>query len=186
MNHQASMEIQKHIEPRERVLWSDQPRQGVVFRSSDIFLIPFSLLWGGFAFFWEYSVITQDAPLFFSLFGIPFVAIGAYLIAGRFFVDAKQREKTFYAVTSDRVLIISGLFRLKIKSLSLRTLSDVSVTESKDGSGSISFGHSVPFASLFGGISWPGMEQFSGPSFDAINNVKRVYQLILEAQRNAT
>lgn len=186
MNHQASMEIQKHIEPRERVLWSGQPRQGIMFRGADIFLIPFSLFWGGFAIFWEYSVLTQGAPPFFALFGIPFVVIGIYLIAGRFYVEARQREKTYYAVTSERVLIISGLIQQKVKSLSLRTLSDVSVTESKNGSGSISFGHSFPFASLFGGMSWPGMEQFSGPRLDTISNPKQVYQLIREAQKNAT
>ena len=186
MNHQASMEIQKHIEPRERVLWSGQPRQGIMLRGSDIFLIPFSLLWGGFAIFWEYSVLTQGAPLFFALFGIPFVAIGIYLIVGRFYVEAKQREKTFYAVTSERVLIVSGLLQRKVKSLALRTLSDVSVTESTSGSGSVSFGHSFPFASLFGGMSWPGMEQFSGPRLDTINNPKQVYQLIRDAQKNAT
>lgn len=180
------MEIQKHIEPRERVLWSGQPRQGIMLRGSDILLIPFSLLWGGFAIFWEYSVLTQGAPPFFALFGIPFVVIGIYLIVGRFYVEAKQREKTFYAVTSERVLIISGLLQQKDKSLALRTLSDVSVTESKDGSGSISFGHSFPFASLFGGMSWPGMEQFSGPRLDTIDNPKQVYQQIREAQKNAT
>jgi hypothetical protein len=157
-----------------------------MFRASDIFLVPFSLLWGGFAMFWEYSVLTQGAPIFFALFGIPFVVIGIYLIVGRFYAEAKQREKTFYAVTSERVLIISGLLQQKVKSLALRTLSDVSLTESKDGSGSISFGHSSPFSSMFGGMSWPGMEQFSGPHLDTIKNPKQVYQLIREAQKNAT
>ena len=186
MNHQTSIEVQKHLEPRERVLWSGQPRQGVMLRGSDIFLIPFSLLWGGFVIFWEYSVLTQGAPFFFALFGVPFLVIGIYLIVGRFYVEAKQRERTFYAVTSERVLIISGLLQQKVKSLALRTLSDVSVTESKDGSGSISFGHSFQFASLFGGMFWPGMEQFSGPRLDTIKNSKQVYQLIREAQKNAT
>jgi hypothetical protein len=186
MNQLASNEIQKHLEPREKVLWSGQPRQGVMLRGSDTFLIPFSLLWGGFAVFWEYSVLTQGAPSFFALFGIPFVVIGIYFIVGRFYVEAKQREKTFYGVTSDRVLIISGLLQQKVKSLTLRTLSDISVTESRDGTGSISFGHSFPFVSLFGGMVWPGMEQFVGPRLDTINNPKQVYQLIREAQKNAT
>ncbi len=186
MNHEASIEIQKHLEPRERVLWSGQPRQGIMLRGSDIFLIPFSLFWGGFAIFWEYSVLTQGAPVFFVLFGIPFVIIGIYLIVGRFYVEAKQREKTFYGVTSERVLIVSGLLQQRVKSLALRTLSDVSLTESRDGTGSISFGHSFPFASLFGGMAWPGMEQFMGPRLDTINNPKQVYQLIREAQKDAT
>jgi len=180
------MTVQKHIDSGERVFWSGKPKQGLIFRGADIFIIPFSLFWCGFVFFWEYSVISHGAPIFFPLFGIPFVAVGIYLIIGRFYVDAKKRENTFYAVTSERVMIISGVFRQKLKSLALRTLSEVSVDESKDGSGSIEFGQSLPFASLLAGIWWPGLEQFSGPRFDAIHNPKEVYQLIREQQKDCT
>jgi len=186
MTHQASSQIQNHLEPGERILWSGQPRQGVVLRGSDAFLIPFSLLWGGFAIFWELSVLTQGAPLFFSLWGIPFVVVGVYLIVGRFFVEAKQRERTFYAVTSERVLIVSGVLQRRVKSLALRTLSDVSLTESRDGSGSITFGPSPPFASLFGGMAWPGMQQLYGTRFDVIDNSQKVFKVIRDAQRSAT
>ncbi len=186
MNTNATLEIQKHLDPLEKILWSGQPKQGLIFRGSDAFMIPFSLLWGGFAFFWEYSVLTQGAPAFFALFGIPFVALGLHLIFGRFYAEAKQRKNTFYGVTSERVVIVSGLFKQKIKSLALRSLSDVSLTESRDNTGSISFGNSFPFAAWFGGISWPGMEQFTGPRLDAIENPKQIYQIIREAQRNAT
>jgi hypothetical protein len=186
MNYNASLVIQSHLESGESILWSGQPKQGVMLRGSDAFMIPFSLLWGGFAFFWEYSVITEEAPLFFALWGIPFVVVGAYLIIGRFFVEAKQREKIFYGVTSDRVIIISGLLQQKVKSLFLRTLSEVSLTESRDGTGSISFGSSFPFASWFGGMAWHGMEQFFGLRLDSIDDPKQVCQIIREAQKNAT
>lgn len=69
--------------------------------------------------------------------------------------------------------------------MALRTLSDVSLTESRDGIGSISFGNSFPFAAWFGGMAWPGMEQFTDPRLDTIGDPKRVYQIIREAQKNA-
>jgi len=177
-------DIQSQLSAGENVLWSGQPRQGIVLRGSDAFMIPFSLMWGGFAIFWEASVIASNAPVFFVLWGVPFVLIGIYLIIGRFFFEAKQRARTYYAVTSERILIVSGLFSQKVKSLNLRTLSDLSLSEGKNGLGTISFGGGSPFASLFGGFSgWPGMEAHLGSRFDRIENAKTVYEIIRKTQR---
>ncbi len=186
MEFDANRIIQSELEPRESLLWAGQPQQGARLRGSDIFLVPFSLMWGGFAIFWEYSVIEQGAPFFFTLFGVPFVLIGIYLIFGRFYVDSKQRHKTFYGISNERVIIVSGLFRKNVKSLNIRTLTDVSLSESSNGRGSITFGHSMPFASFFGGTGWPGMSDQLGPRFDLIERAKDVYQKIREAQRNAS
>ena len=178
-------EVHRQLSAGERLLWSGQPRPGLVLRGSDAFQIPFSLLWGGFAFFWEWEVIHSDAPPFFVLWGVPFVLIGIYLIVGRFFVEAKQRERTYYAVTTERVLIVSGLLRRTIKSLSLRTLTDVSLSESSNGEGSITFGAASAMSSMFWGFSaWPGMNN-QGPRFDVIPNAKSVYDTIRAAQRTA-
>ena len=166
---------------RERVLWAGRPRQGVVFRSSDAFMIPFSLLWGGFAIFWETMAIMSGAPFFFVLWGIPFVLVGLYMIFGRLVVDAMQRERTFYGVTDQRIIIVSGLTNRKVKSLNLRTLSDVSLSEKEDRSGSITFGTRHPMSWWWGGMTWPGMPH-AVPSFEMIADAKRVYEDIREAQ----
>jgi hypothetical protein len=177
-------EIKAQLSSGERVLWSGQPRQGVVVRGADAFMIPFSLMWGGFAIFWEASVLTSDAPAFFVLWGIPFVLIGVYLIIGRFYFEAKQRAHTFYAVTNERILIVSGVISRKVKSLNLRTLSDLSLSEGKGNEGTISFGGGSPFASMFGGMSgWPGMEAQLGPRFEMVASAKSVFETIREAQR---
>jgi hypothetical protein len=179
-----SAEIKSQISIDEELLWNGQPKQGIIFRKSDVFAIPFSLLWGGFAIFWESSVITTDAPWFFKLFGIPFVLAGLYIIFGRFFFDAKQRSKSFYAVTNQRIIIINGVFSRAVKSMNLRTLSDISLTESKNSEGTITFGPSSPFSSMFGGFSgWPGTAGQMSPQFDSIQNAKQVYEIIQKAQR---
>lgn len=178
--------LELQLAPDERLLWSGQPRQGLLLRTADAFLIPFSLLWGGFAIFWEASVIATDAPFFFKLWGIPFVLVGLYIIAGRFFVDAKQRSKTYYGVTNERVIIVSGLLSRKIKSLNLRTLTDVSLDEKSDGSGTITFGATNPMSRWSGGMSWPGWGQQFTPSFELIREAKKVYDIIRSAQRNAS
>src|SRR4051812_14861337 len=63
----------------ERILWTGQPDPSRIFAPSDLFMVPFSLLWGGFALFWEAGVLGlagfgsgRPAPTFFALWGIPF------------------------------------------------------------------------------------------------------------------
>jgi len=107
------------------------------------------------------------------------------MVIGRFFFEARQRANTYYAVTAERVLIVSGIFSRTVKSLNLRTLSDISLSEKASGEGTITFGPQNPFATSFGG-NWPGASQQLGPRFDLIANAKSVYQIIQSAQRANT
>ena len=181
-----AVEMSEELSAGEKLLWSGRPRQGIFLRSNDIFLIPFSLMWGGFAIFWELSVLglnpgiksANSPPVFFALWGIPFVALGLYIMFGRFFVDVAQRSKTAYGVTNQRVIIRSGIFSQDTKSLNLRTLSDVTLSEKRDGSGTITLGPSVGYYSWFAGAAWPGMSRRLPPRFDNIPDAKRVYDLI--------
>lgn len=182
---QAEQVISKELESDERLLWSGIPKQGLVLRSSDALLIPFSLLWGGFAVVWETGVLNSQAPGFFALWGIPFVLFGLYLIVGRFFVDARQRAATAYGVTNKRVLIVSGLFTRSVKSLALRTLTDMTLSERSDGSGTISFGSSPAWGQWFANTSWPGAATQQVPAFDLIADAKAVYSQLRAAQSAA-
>ena len=53
-----------------------------MLQPTDAALIPFSLLWGGFAFYWEYEVVTTRQFWVLQLWGIPFVLVGLYLVEG--------------------------------------------------------------------------------------------------------
>jgi hypothetical protein len=168
----------------ERILWSGRPAQGLLFTGRDVFLIPFSLMWGGFAVFWESTVLTtQKTPGFFGLWGIPFVLIGLYLIAGRFLLDAWVRGGMVYAVTNKRILISrSGPFS-KFTALSLDRLPDASLSESSGGRGTIRFGQP---AQMWGGrngmSSWtPSLDPT--PQFIGIENVRSVFDQIQVATR---
>ena len=156
-----------------------------MLRAGDACMIPFSLFWGGFAIFWEATVIAAGAPLFFLLWGIPFVLVGLYMIVGRFFVDARIRAKTLYGLTDRRVVIISGLFSITTRSLPLRTLHEISVQERRDGSGTVLFGHAQRLAAMFAGMPWPGTGSYQTPAFEHIPHTRRVHDQVLEAQRAA-
>src|SRR5262245_33044685 len=176
--------LSQHLDPGERLLWSGQPRRGIQLRGQDAYLIPCSLMWGGFAIFWEYMALTQasKAPgpigIIFPLFGLPFVGIGLYLIIGRFFADARNRARTFYGVTNERIIIISGLFTRQTKSLQLRTLTDVSLTQRNDGSGTITFGPTHFMNSFVPSGAWPGTGRYAPPAFDLIERAREVYDII--------
>jgi hypothetical protein len=90
MDFKAEQMLSGELARDERLLWSGRPRQGLQLRPADWYLVPFSLMWGGFALFWEYVVISEakGAPTILALWGIPFVVIGLYLMIGRLFADS--------------------------------------------------------------------------------------------------
>jgi hypothetical protein len=89
----------------ETIRWSGAPPAGLRFRQSDAFVVPFSLLWAGFAFTWETAVWTSGAPLLARIWGIPFVCVGLYITVGRFLADAYARAHTRYAITDEAAYI---------------------------------------------------------------------------------
>ena len=176
--------IGKELDPGERLIWYGKPADGIRFRSSEIFLVPFSVMWGGFAIFWEYSVLSSGhAPIFFVLWGIPFVCMGLYLIVGRFIYDAYSRTHTFYGVTNERVIIISDGLSRKVKTLDLKNLSEISYVDQSSGWGTISFGAALSPFGFFGSTNWPGTSRHSPPQFEMIENAKKVFEIICATQR---
>jgi hypothetical protein len=179
-----AQELRTLLEPGETLLWQGYPRRGLMLRPQDATLIPFSLIWGGFAIFWEWSVISSArAPVFFELWGIPFVCVGLYLIGGRFIWDAMSRAQTIYAVTNQRVVIISGVGRRNMRSLELQTLAETNLTETSDGRGTITFGPVNPYSAF--GRSWPGTGRVASPAFESIMRARDVLKIIRDATSGA-
>lgn len=167
----------------EQLLWSGRPQQGIMFRTSDLFMIPFSLLWGGFACFWTLGASVSGGC--FGLFGLPFVMIGMYMVFGRFLADSARRSNTTYALTSERIVIVTGLLGQQIKSLNLRTLADITLDAKDSGRGTITLGTSHSLGWWYRGTPWPGTEKYCSPAFEMIDDAPQVYQQIRQAQRNA-
>ena len=120
----------------EHVLWRGKPEKYSLIGSSDAFLIPFSVLWCGFAIFWELSVWRENAPLLFKLWGIPFVCVGLYMVFGRFYFKSRSLKDTDYVITNKKVIRRVGK---KIDSLNGASLPPMETEFKEDGSGTIYF-----------------------------------------------
>jgi len=183
----AQTRLQSYLQPGEKVLWTGRPDPGRLLSSKDAYLIPFSLMWGGFAIVWEGGVLltmagANGAPIFFALWGIPFVVAGQYLIWGRFLVKRWDRRRTVYAVTDQRVLVLRGA---SLQSMFVSSLPGVTQSARPDGSGSLEFGSSSPFGS--GVWANTGMDLFNMGrtllAFYDIPNVAQVDRLINESRK---
>lgn len=187
MYENQSSKFQGELNSGERIIWSGQPQQGFLLRSSDIIMIPFSVMWGGFAIFWESSVISEDPQSFFVLWGIPFVLVGLYMMFGRFLFDRMQRSKTYYALTNERVIIISGLINQNTKTLDIKNIPEINISTKGNGRGTITFGASSPMGWVNSGSNFLNMGRNNlAPCFEMIDDVQTVYQQVKRLQREET
>lgn len=179
----SSSAILNELLPTEEILWMDRPVIWKLFTTYDLFLIPFSLFW---------CAITL--PLLFSgllhgnLIGIllPHGWIGLYMLFGRFIFKVIRKQHTFYAVTNQRVLILSTLFGRRLQAFSLGRLPASEKVVGRRGIGTITF-LEPPRKSWWGhrnNVSYAntGMDLFGGavPGMYDIRDVDEVYRLIAE------
>lgn len=159
------------------LLWTGRPGGGIRFRRPDLFLVPFSLMWGGFAIVWESLAFRSDGPWFLKVWGIPFVFIGLYMVFGRFLWDAYSRSQTWYALTSDSAIILRKHWRGGLQRIYLPSLSTIRFTTSNDESGTIQFGNEGPSGAWH---DWNPPDQ----SFQFINDARKTYDLCVQSQRS--
>ena len=111
-----------YLDRGEKLLWEGAPAGGLKFKISDIFQSFFGLFFLGFSIFWIVMASSMSSNFdrgpgaLFPLFGLPFVAVGAYLVFGRFFWKAWVRSKTRYALTDKRAIIATNTFSRKLQS----------------------------------------------------------------------
>jgi hypothetical protein len=207
MNPASTMAMQPELLAGESIFWADQPNPRVIFHKEDLGLIPFSLLWGGFAIFWEAGVAgfwgtshnVSTPSIFMMMWGVPFILIGQYLIWGRFVYDAWLKRRTHYAVTNRRVIVLQNGYRRKVVSAYLDSLPAVS-KDGPDGSpGTLSFTPASGMLSNFfaGGSAgssrggnrsfqaWNSMSVGDSPVFRDIDDLDAVYRLVCDLREKS-
>src|SRR5580658_10467386 len=112
------MKVQPELMSAEVIQWAGMPNPAIIFHSDDWTAIPFSLMWGGFFFFWEAGSLgywvhghkSNTPATFMAIWGIPFIIMGQYMIWGRFIADGWSKRKTYSAITDRRVLVVQEVW----------------------------------------------------------------------------
>ena len=183
MHNSKDLELfQTELNPGEQVIWTGRPKQGFLLRPEDALMIPFSLVCGGF-FISTLFFLDSMEPSFTVFVGIPVVLSVLYLVVGRFLVDIAQRRKTYYALTAQRAIIVSGLFRRNVRTLILSNLSEIHLETRRKGRGTITFGARPAMAWMNVGSAFPGQNRKAmAPNFEWIEDARAIYQEIVRLQ----
>lgn len=155
-----------------------------MFGRKDALIIPYSLIWGSFAIFWNYEAWTslgtgQSGNWFMRLLGLPVLVAGLYFILGRFIHDALIRKSLCYGVTDRRILIMRGAANLTSRDIGALPMLDLS--EISDGTGTIAFDSDEMGYSVFHGARHSGgwtLSRDANRQFFRIGNPRHVYELI--------
>jgi hypothetical protein len=194
INPDSMTAIQPELTIGESVVWAGQPNGTVFFHKEDAFLIPFSLLWGGFAIFWELGAAgfwgansrSGNPWLFGILWGIPFVLIGQYIIWGRFFYTAWKKKRTHYAITNRRVIVVQNGWNRQMASAYLDSLPTLIKEGRSSGTGTLRFSQAESmWSGRRGWGAWDGMTVGNVPTFVDIDDLDYVYRLISDLREKA-
>jgi hypothetical protein len=184
---EAALKLQPEMLSGESLLWAGRPNPDIIFSAGDWVYIPFSFLWVAFTTFWEAGALgywgnsAKNGPsLFMALWGIPFILIGQYMLWGRYVYDGWLKRRTYYGVTSRRILIVQEGWNRKATANYI----DVLPTIDKEGSqtGTIWFGPKLPVVARRG-QSTQNMSRFklgSTPAFVDIDDVASVAGLVVD------
>ena len=144
----AQLRAQSELQSGESLYWTgtaDPARAALSVLPAAIFGIPFA----GFALFWMNTAFHATSAFHkssnnaftksftvFPLFGLPFLLIGLGIVLAPLWAYLKGRS-TVYAVTNQRVMIISGGSNVSVKSYTPADILNVEHRERPDGSGDI-------------------------------------------------
>lgn len=135
-----------YLEPGERIVWQGRPAAGIRLTAAGLAQSAFGLFFFGFSVFWitaAASGASQAADKgngafgLFPLFGVPFVAVGFYLLIGHWFWDAWQRRHSRYALTNRRAIIARSGFGRALTSHRITKDTPLTFVEHRPGEVSI-------------------------------------------------
>jgi hypothetical protein len=144
VDFEAQQTAQAQLEPGERLLWYGKPDPKRQMLSSLIIMV-FGIPWTAFALVWTGAasgLFIGDRffgwQSLFGLFGVPFVIVGFGMLASPY-RTYRQAQRTVYAVTNRRAIIISGTRTRNIQSFGAADMDMIERRERASGKDDVLF-----------------------------------------------
>lgn len=115
--------------PDEYEIWRGKSKG--MSPTKNLTMIPFGVFFLAFALFWTIS--ASSAGGFFGVFGLPFIAVGMYMVFGENIVG----KKTYYVITNKKIYRSQAG---RVDMVDLSNLPPMRTEGYKNGAGSIYFG----------------------------------------------
>ncbi|NPD18481.1 hypothetical protein [Alterinioella nitratireducens] len=167
------------LAPGETILWQGQPGTGIRWRSLASPLTLMGAFFTGFSLFWISMATSMtrgaDVPFpfqIFPLFGLPFLAIGLYMLGGHAIWDTIKRAGTHYTLTNRTAFVgVNLLMRRTLLSYPIDRMDRVLL---EDG---------IPGSVIFSGVQGRGATR---PGFYLIDDAREVYRMLRDARSALT
>lgn len=186
--------IELKLRDGEHSVWQGKPVVENGFTTDDILFFPVCVFWALFSFSWLFLSIAVAiftfveggppiVPILSAMIGLPFAAVGLYLVYGRFLYKKHMKMNTVYIITNYRIFIVCSLFKKRVISQDISSVESFYTSSCREGMGSISFGR-MSFIERFGARTGVDIltAYFKGmpPIFHDIDNVEEVYLKLQE------
>lgn len=110
----VSNEWAPFLDADETILWQGRPETGLRLKPKALTTSAFGVFFLGFALFWTYMAGSAGGSGIFPMFGLPFIAIGLWLVLGTHVYDMYRRARTHYTLTSKRAFIATNVLSRKL------------------------------------------------------------------------
>ncbi len=176
-------ELEPYLRPEEEVLWVGKPCTTRNLPTTPILML-FPLFFLGFALFWTVMATAMGGA--FGLFGLPFVAVGIWMLYYFAVGNKRQLARTVYCVTDYRAVILTHRRHgTDCTEYVFSMLSSVNLESVQGNTGTIRFAPVERYYEEYGygrhrrGYAYDTARQFT-TAFLMIDDVHTVYRLISE------
>jgi hypothetical protein len=132
--------------------------------------------------FLEVVAIPHRNSLAMELILAIFVAIGLYIVVGRYYADAYVRERTFYGVSDRRAVIVTEIRQRRIRAYTIERLMEIDLVAGTNGRGTLVFGRHDPRIQRNPPILGLRRQGDAKPAFAVIDSLDEVLRALREAQ----